>query len=404
MKTKNKTAISTLITVIIALSILVAFSATASAATWYVDDDNCPGPGSGTQADPYCKIQDAIAAASDDTINVAAGTYPEGIIIINNKDLTIIGVTTPSKPIIKPTTDTGTANAIGPTGRGWFQIHNGATVTFKNLVFNGTGNKIRTAVHYHGDSAGGTVENCDFMNIQYSQYWGRGINNYGQHVDVLDCTFTDIQRIGVFTFNPTADTLIKDCTYTGKGAGDWLDYAFEVGNDAAITVEGCTITECTATGSGWVSAGILVTSCYGPTPQATITGNDIHSNFEGVGIGYGDSDTSIVTLTCNEIHNNDVGVYIRSDGTTVTGHQNEIYDNVNYGVEVNSCCTATYDFENNWWGDASGPTHSSNLLGTGDAVSDNVDFEPWSFTPDPCEPTKTMGFWKNHEDSVNAVL
>ena len=45
----------------------------------------------------------------------------------------------------------------------------------------------------------------------------------------------------------------------------------------------------------------------------------------------------------------------------------------------------------------------SNTLGTGDAVSDNVDFGPWSFTPDPCEP-KTLGFWKNHGDSVDAVL
>ncbi len=34
---------------------------------------------------------------------------------------------------------------------------------------------------------------------------------------------------------------------------------------------------------------------------------------------------------------------------------------------------ATY----NWWGDASGPTHSSNSDGKGDAVSDNVDFIPF---------------------------
>ena len=367
--------------------------------TW-VDNDSSGGWTLGDTG-PWLTISYAISQVfSDDTIIVKAGTYTEGIITID-KDLTIISAT--SKPIINPTTDTGTANAIGPTGRGWFQIHNGATVTFKNLVFDGTGNKIHTAVHYHGDSAGGTVENCDFMNIEYDKYNGRGINNYGQHVDVLDCTFTDIQRIGVFTFNPTADTLIKDCTYTGKGAGDWLDYAFEVGNDAAITVEGCTITECTASGSGWDSAGILVTSCYGPTPTATITGNDIHSNSEGVVVGYGDSDNSTVILTCNDIRNNDVGVYIRSDGTTVIGNYNNIYDNEDYGVEVNPVCTANYDFENNWWGHVTGPTYAGNPSGQGDAVSDNVDYDPWSFTPDPCE-AKTLGFWKNHPDSVYAVI
>ena len=47
-----------------------------SAATLYVDDDNCPGPGSGTQGDPYCSIQTAIDNAVDtDEIVVAPGEY-----------------------------------------------------------------------------------------------------------------------------------------------------------------------------------------------------------------------------------------------------------------------------------------------------------------------------------------
>ena len=32
--------------------------------TWYVDDNNCPGPGSGTQTDPFCEIQDGIYVIS----------------------------------------------------------------------------------------------------------------------------------------------------------------------------------------------------------------------------------------------------------------------------------------------------------------------------------------------------
>jgi hypothetical protein len=86
----------------------------------------------------------------------------------------------------------------------------------------------------------------------------------------------------------------------------------------------------------------------------------------------------------------------------VTVNCNDIHGNTNYGVD-NSNGVGTIDAENNWWGDISGPKHSSNSGGSGDAVSDYVDFEPWSFTPDPCEP-KTLGFWKNHDDSVNAVL
>jgi hypothetical protein len=33
--------------------------------------------------------------------------------------------------------------------------------------------------------------------------------------------------------------------------------------------------------------------------------------------------------------------------------------------------------ENNWWGNASGPTHGENPPGTGAAVSDKVDYSPW---------------------------
>jgi hypothetical protein len=35
------------------------------------------------------------------------------------------------------------------------------------------------------------------------------------------------------------------------------------------------------------------------------------------------------------------------------------------------------DAEDNWWGDDSGPYHSTNPTGVGNNVSDNVDFSPW---------------------------
>ncbi|MCK5076554.1 MAG: right-handed parallel beta-helix repeat-containing protein, partial [Calditrichia bacterium] len=63
----------------------------------------------------------------------------------------------------------------------------------------------------------------------------------------------------------------------------------------------------------------------------------------------------------------------------------DIYDNTYMGV-YNVHETFFIDAENNWWGNNSGPTHDSNPGGTGDVVSDAVDFLPFlsdgTYNPD----------------------
>ena len=325
----------------------------------------------------YPTIEAAINAAnSGDTINVAAGTYPEGVIQID-KDLSIIGATAPSKPVITPTEDTGLNNELGPNGRGWFQI-TAAAVDLENLVFNGAGQNIRTAVHYHGDSLGGTVENCEFANVSHiSQYYGRGINNYGQTVEILDCSFDNIQRIGVFTYNPTAITLIDGCTFTGKGDGDWLDYAVEAGNGGSITVSNSNISACTGVADvdGSSSAGVLVTDFYGTGTQATFLGNTITGCTNGIHVGYNDTDLTVVTAHYNNlVGNNHNGIYAKA--------------------------ATSVDAEYNWWGDASGPSGVG--PGTGDAVSANVDYDPWlGFVPDLIVDPSGNGDYTTLQDAVD---
>jgi len=60
-------------------AVTVLAVSTAQADTIYVDV-NCPGPGNGSEADPYCSIQTAIDNAVDtDEVIVSPGTYFETI-------------------------------------------------------------------------------------------------------------------------------------------------------------------------------------------------------------------------------------------------------------------------------------------------------------------------------------
>ena len=54
---------------LVIMAVVGVFSS-ANADLIFVDDNNCPGPGSGMEGDPYCSIQTAI----DD----ACGTFRDG--------------------------------------------------------------------------------------------------------------------------------------------------------------------------------------------------------------------------------------------------------------------------------------------------------------------------------------
>jgi parallel beta-helix repeat protein len=77
------------------------------------------------------------------------------------------------------------------------------------------------------------------------------------------------------------------------------------------------------------------------------------------------------------IYNNDTGILCDSYSNPTVGgsmgNANSIFDNTSYGIN-NSGTTTLIDATFNWWGEATGPYHSSNPGGDGNAVSDNVDF------------------------------
>jgi hypothetical protein len=111
-----------------------------------------------------------------------------------------------------------------------------------------------------------------------------------------------------------------------------------------------------------------------------ITSNDIHNNQRGVYLQrnpgldgyqptwYANQNTGH-DITGNMIYENVEGLVVDRDAGTAS--QNCISGNTSYGV--NNLGTITFNAEDNWWGNASGPAPT----GTGNAVSANVDFTPW---------------------------
>jgi hypothetical protein len=115
-----------------------------------------------------------------------------------------------------------------------------------------------------------------------------------------------------------------------------------------------------------------------------------------------------VTIFCSQLTGNGRNglnlVYIYSGSnnpemTDVSISCSQIFDNGGFGVRVWSWwvtmpITEVFSAENNWWGSASGPYHSTdNPSGTGDKVSDNVDFTPWAKWTPPCGPPPVGGVW-----------
>ena len=286
-----------------------------------------------------------LAAASGDIINVYAGTFTEVGQVAINKNLTIKGAGIGST-LINPNQNTGGSG----DSRGWFLVDAGNSVNIEDMTLNGTGYDINQGIRHKGN---GIIKNVALNGIKYPGYLGLGISAFG-NLTIQNCQFTNIGRVGVIFFGTSCTAgQVNGMTYTGKGSGDWIDYAVEVGGGAVANITGLTATNCTGVASidGSASAGILVTTYFGAGTTATITNSIFHDNTTGIVVGYDGSDASNVVAHNNQFYNNDFGI-------------------TSTNPPVNA--------ENNWWGAADGPYYDPGYTcGTGDEVDGPVDFVPW---------------------------
>jgi parallel beta-helix repeat protein len=138
-----------------------------------------------------------------------------------------------------------------------------------------------------------------------------------------------------------------------------------------------------------LGGGIGIRNCSSIISDNIIVKN-ISSLSEAGGIGMDNSSPTIEG--CYIAENTGDGIYCENNSTP-TIHYCDIIDNAGYALH--NISPVTIDAENNWWGHASGPYHSTNPSGQGDTVSDYVDFDPWGTYPS-CPVT----VWYVHPDST----
>ncbi len=114
-----------------------------------------------------------------------------------------------------------------------------------------------------------------------------------------------------------------------------------------------------------ISSSIFMNNNHGMTLEATSNGDilsDIHDNL------FMNNGVDILGLK-----------YAGAGRLMVTIHDNDLLGTTSYGVQ-NLSTNYVINALNNYWGDPTGPKHSTNPNGKGVPVSDRVQFNPWRST------------------------
>jgi len=378
---------------------------------FFVDDEYTSStPGWGITH--FASIQAAIDAASPgDTIIVAAGMYnPSSTIIINKDSITLKGpqanvdprpsygstrtAGSPSEAIID-----GNPNSLGMiiyidadnVVINGFEIKSGTEDMIKqDTVHSGTIVKYNIIHDGRGDE-GVQLKKCTNGLLEYNYVYE--IADKGDGLNIADSSsygtirYNEVcgihgENAAIYIYGSEhmeiIGNLVRD---SGTGGNDGIKVGAKGGSDASkkdVLVKDNIIHDITQDGI----------SVY--MSDATVEGNEIYNCHSENGAIYLAYAISNITIRENDIYNNTLnpgkwgnpaGIMLGAsvDTSTVTIHNNNIYNNTPYGITNKA--TALLDATCNWWGDESGPSDIG--PGSGDAVSENVDFSPWLLGPAP---------------------
>jgi len=248
-----------------------------------------------------------------------------------------------------------------------------------------SGNKIKDnayqGLNVNAWTDGIIVENNEVTGHNYSydaagiflEHWG---NADGSRNHIVRNNKVEKNIRGIIAYYASNSLIEDNKVKTNSGSHPGGQAAIKIDNSHHIDVKNNDI-HCDGTGITIKTPG---------SHDNNFTGNTINkAKFAGVliyGGAYGNTftyntikDTKSLTLGSETQAD---GVFINDDaGTGNVFHNNNIYNNDDDGMENQT--TYLVDATCNWWGHYSGPGGEG--PGTGDAVSINVDFDPWLALP-----------------------
>lgn len=332
----------------------------------------------------YKTIQAGInAAVSGDTVLVGAGTYQEFITLDSKSNITLESSEGAENTIIKSRQTTGAKPAVKIINSTGVAI-DGFTIT--DVIRNTSGGIYADAgaTSYLlssilvTDSSDCTIQN----NILFDFVFGVFID--GESKENTD--------------NLVINNIINGNNVANKGIYIYSAMSPEVANSTTVTVSGNSISN-TAYGVDIGSEAdnimIINNTLIGsddvelPYAMTYTSPSSIWDNGRGISVRWQKHD---LLIQGNTISNFQQGIKVANDGVNDAGDytvlQNEISGNLDFGIQ-NLNSVGVIDASNNWWGNSSGPYNlTTNAIGTGDDVSDKVNYDPW-YTDEAMTTTAT---------------
>jgi parallel beta-helix repeat protein len=301
------------LTLILSLALILGFAHESSATTYYVDD--CSGTGDGTQTNPFCTIQQGIDATDATVVQVAAGTYNEGITMKEGVDVVSAS----------GAADTSITGSSGEPGKA-------AVVVFSSASAGWTSGSTLSGftIDHAGVGAGAGI----FVEGVDADY-----NPEKVIATIYNCKLTGNQGGAGIRLNGLVDATIQSCTIAANGKAGIVTRAAAqpdlLLSGSTVEILGNTIG---VSGSGNKLGGIILNGADGANIQVTIGGsgadsNNISNNTKGSGAGGGTGGTGIrlwrinsVNIVNNTISNNDRAGIVLIDVTTGQIETNSIYN------------------------------------------------------------------------------